>query len=438
MTGRTNAGGGAKINGIIEQYKVQAGATISAGDFVSFVNSWGTRGNLAASGSYMNGCSAVELGDNKLLFFYSNNSYAMAAVITLSGSAFTIATPVQISAQPRSGTIIRPLMLSSGNILVSYYDDSTNEYLYCVVLSVSGTTITVGTEVLVDNAYTWTGYACSMCELSGGRVALIYSRVSYSYYLTGKIIQISGLSITSLGTTVLLDSTLYQTSYLYAFLCSSGKLLVFCRGCPTTSADPSYFVLTVSYMTLSVDSYSGLSVTNSSYPAFIKVREDTFLALLSYDTSAFYLAGMVVKMNGAAVEYSGVKTLLAPVYKAAYSLSHPKIALLSEGRVGLLSMPDPLKTSDPVPFVFIVRVGDDETALESSWQIDTMVDVSAGCLATAGKSAMFAAFYESSSNTTMYGKPAQRYLTPFAGDIYGIAKTGGSDGDEIDVYIPKV
>ena len=60
---------GLSINGIIREYEVNAGASVSAGDFVEFVNKWGNI-NIFEDNSYVSNMSACRLNTNSVFIAY--------------------------------------------------------------------------------------------------------------------------------------------------------------------------------------------------------------------------------------------------------------------------------------------------------------------------------------------------------------------------------
>ena len=75
--------GGTHIKGAIEKYTVQAGETISAGDFVQYVLSAGVNTEVTASEgvSYFD---AVAISDTKVLLLYGK-SKILSVILTISG-----------------------------------------------------------------------------------------------------------------------------------------------------------------------------------------------------------------------------------------------------------------------------------------------------------------------------------------------------------------
>ena len=190
-----NINTGIDINGVIEQYKVQAGETISAGDFVEFVTTNGTMSagspiefNIANT-DYI---SAVKLNENKVLVSYNNNShYGSAVILTINGTTITKGSPIVFNS---AGTYyISAVALNENKVLVSYRDDGNSYYGTAVVLTINDTSITKGSPIVFESATT--GYI-SAVALNENKVLVSYRDDGNSDYYTAIVLTINDTSIT--------------------------------------------------------------------------------------------------------------------------------------------------------------------------------------------------------------------------------------------------
>lgn len=263
-------GGGIKINGIIEQYQAAAGMNISAGDFVRFVNEVGTLTQLSTIDPANDVISAVLLSTNKVFVSFfedqvGHNLYAV--VVTINGTNITAGTTTSIHYdkdlyvynvsvvkldsnkvfvafinQTRSsngyhwlrgvvatinGTTISPgqetelrgdviygdglsaTLIASNKILVLYSVEDWNEYLYGVVVTISGTTITPGTETQLSTLQ-FSGKIISSATLENNKAFIGYAKSGDALY--GMVVTISGTAITP-GTQTLCQSDNYTSKY---------------------------------------------------------------------------------------------------------------------------------------------------------------------------------------------------------------------------------
>lgn len=159
---------GLKINGIIEEYVIANGETISAGDFIQWVNgskyngnskdnikksSYGNNITIGTSNPiWANGTTymtASKINDNKILVAYADGLspyYGYAVVITITGSSISVGTPVAFTSQ--NVTYIQSVTINDNKIILIY--KNTNSYPTSIVLTVSETTITIGTPVIIN------------------------------------------------------------------------------------------------------------------------------------------------------------------------------------------------------------------------------------------------------------------------------------------------
>ena len=159
-------GGDLGINGVIRSYQVNAGKSVSAGDFVEFVTNWG-------NGEFNYGTAteiaAVALSENKVLIAYSddgNSEYGTAAVITIDGTTVDVGPKYVFLEKSFIYSSCSLLAISSNTALLSYEYGAT---AYYVTLSVDGTTVsTVGVLEHGDERNFARAY-----ELPSGKILLI-------------------------------------------------------------------------------------------------------------------------------------------------------------------------------------------------------------------------------------------------------------------------
>lgn len=223
-------GGGSKINGIIENYYVYAGENVSAGDFVEFINgianqiNYGTSTDTVLNSATYSGefISATLLSDGNVLVLHSSSSsyYLYGMVCTVNGSVITKGTDTQINGTSCSGRRFQSLLLPSGNVLVTYEYDGANKFLHGMILTVSGTTITKGTDTAIST-FTNSSYH-SLALLSNGNVFVAHGG---NGALRGIILTISETTITK-GTEVSLKSNNSDVYYVSPVELLSGNVFI--------------------------------------------------------------------------------------------------------------------------------------------------------------------------------------------------------------------
>lgn len=207
--------GGMSINGIIKDYYAYAGENISAGDLVEYINgvagevNYGISENIQISSqshldpSY-DGISAVALDNNRIFITYpcTTNYYWYGMIVTIEGATINLGTEVQLQSSTKIGANTSMLLLPNGNIFVAHTYPSYN-YLYATVISINGEEITVGTTTQLCTKKA-SGSYISTVLLPNGNVFVAHSYNS-SNYLYGIVATISGTTIT-VGTDMQLGS----------------------------------------------------------------------------------------------------------------------------------------------------------------------------------------------------------------------------------------
>jgi hypothetical protein len=186
-----------------------SGTTITAGTPVVFES---------ANTDYI---SATTLDSTKVLVAYrdnGNSGFGTSVVLSISGTAITAGTPVVF--ESANTAYISATTLDSTKVLVAYRDLGNSSFGTSVVLSISGTAITVGTPVVFRSANTG---EISATTLNSSKVLVAYGDLGNSSFGTAVILSISGTSI-SVGTPVVFESAI--TDYISATTLDSTKVLV--------------------------------------------------------------------------------------------------------------------------------------------------------------------------------------------------------------------
>lgn len=167
------------INGEVVQCKVQAGGSVTAGDFVNYSREWGSgqMGDYASASGYTSGggLSAVALSDSKVLVAYvdSNDQNVRAVIVTVDGPEVLVGEPLVVSTTASGATgYVSAVGLSDSKVLVAYSDGTNNSYGTAAVLTVNGTTITKGTPCAFSNKRSAAKY--SLVLLSANKALVAY------------------------------------------------------------------------------------------------------------------------------------------------------------------------------------------------------------------------------------------------------------------------
>lgn len=271
------SGGSAKINGIIEEYKVASGGNVNAGNFVKFVNDYGTQGlknDLLLDSIKYSGTigSAVALSENSVFIAYqrlpdNNNSinYPYGVVCTIEGDTITMGAITKLSIYTCDPNNLSVTMLSSNKVFVAFVDKDGDK-LYGVVCTISTRAISAGSKVTIAETSLY-NYKLSIVSLSSSKVFIAYADTNK--YVTGVICDINGTVITTNTPTKL---TIYVLSNLTK--------------------------LSISYLT----------------------SDKVFIAYSSGVSTEPYLYGMVCTINGTSIT-SGARVHIGNLNHSLYSIS---------------------------------------------------------------------------------------------------------------------
>lgn len=225
--------GGIKLNDVIEEFKyVAAGKKVNAGDLVNYINGVASKidygesvdtqlSNTADTAGKM---SVVALDDSRVFvaYYYGSDKYLYGMVVTINGASISAGIETQLSTTQNTGSEISTCLLPNGNVFIahSYYPT----HLYGMVIIIDGTTITVGTDTAL-NANNGMGLEISTCLLPNGNVFIAHGYGTYRY-LYGMVVTVDGTTLTK-GTDTLIVSNDYYPGYcISACLLHDGNVFI--------------------------------------------------------------------------------------------------------------------------------------------------------------------------------------------------------------------
>ena len=312
-----NINTGIDINGIIEQYKIQAGETISAGDFVEFVNTNGTMSSLAPvlfEMSRIYHTSAVTLDENRVLVAYqdyNDNGYGTAVIISINDVITVNASVIFKRAYTQ---YISAVVLDENRVLVAYQGDG-NSGAGAILLSINGTEIIVGEPITFSS--TQVSYI-SAVKLNENKVLIAYK--DGGAYGTAIVLTINEPSITK-GTAIIFNGSV--NSIISAVVLNENKVVVNY----SDNGKNQYGVAIV----LSID---GISITKGSPVVFESARTEFISAtplnenklLVSYSDfgNGNYGTAVILTINGTSI------TVGTPVTFSTGSTSNISVVALNE------------------------------------------------------------------------------------------------------------
>jgi hypothetical protein len=190
----------------IDNYGNKARVATVSGTSVSFgsATSFGSTGNY---GYVTSGSSTTGIVANSPITG-ANSGKLVATALTISGTTITAGSETVLDALP-SGDPFGIQAVSATSAIAAYFAPTTS-YLKAVGMTISGTTITVGTPVTLT-AYTtaFNNYDCGpvMAAISGNQVFIpTINQTASPSTLLGQILTISGTTVTSSITGTILST----------------------------------------------------------------------------------------------------------------------------------------------------------------------------------------------------------------------------------------
>ena len=171
-----------------------------------------------------NSVSAVALDDSRVFIAYCYNSkyYIDAKICSIDGTTITLGTTTELSQSYYTGSVISACLLSNGNVFIAHSIGS-NYYLYGIVCSISGTTITAGNDTEIS-IITNSGYVISAVALDENRIFIAHSRHT-DCYLYGIVVGVNGTTIT-LGSDTAIEVNYYEGKVISVCLLPDGNVFI--------------------------------------------------------------------------------------------------------------------------------------------------------------------------------------------------------------------
>ena len=141
----------------------------------------------------------------------SSYYYLYGIVCTISGTTITAGTDTSLVESEYAGRHISAQVLPNGNVFIAHSLNYSYEYLYGIVCAISGTNITKGTDTAIATSSD-SGFSISAQVLPNGKVFVAHSHTTNTNYLYGVIVTINGTAITKGSDTALNTNT--QTAYV--------------------------------------------------------------------------------------------------------------------------------------------------------------------------------------------------------------------------------
>lgn len=364
-------GGGTSniVNGIIEEYYA-ATEDVSANTFVEFISKTemvaaASQKTLVESGTYgpVVRVSAAALSDTKVFVAFSVNVntyrlYALICTVNTQTNTVTPGTVVNVSSDTAAAEIISVVALTSSKVALVYSGSATRTLamIRCRICTISGTTITMGTQQQLQpsNQFWGAGKAVKLTDSSFLLTGCASSSSAASITLQAAVCTVSGTTVTvGSFTTITSDEEQAVDTYEMIEISSTKVLLAISKKSSANSSYKSTYViiLTVSGTTVTKGSWYEQK-SNISYTQYIKlVKLSQTKAVLFYG-GAYYQYACVVTISGTSVSYGTSVYLQSKLsnyldlYAAAYTTEYCIILTRESGSSGYSASMTVLTISD--------------------------------------------------------------------------------------------
>lgn len=433
-----SSGGGLAINGIIEQYKVNAGATVNAGDFVEFITKYeggDTSGTFASGGaSYISAC---KLDDSRVLLAYRDtaDTYGKAVVLTVENGFVAVGGTAVFNSGNTSD--ISATALTDSKVLLAFRNNSDGlGFGTAMVLSVAGTAITFNTPVVFNPAKT---DFISAATLTDSKVLLAYNSYAEHNYGYGYavILTINGTSI-SLGVTAkYYGENSYGARHNSIAVLTSAKVLIAHYG---KTGIGTAIVLTIDGTNLTVGTPFVFGKSSCEYVDAVALTENTVLvAYRDYNFGPNFGRAVVLSVNGTTITAGTAVQFESAVsaYFSVTALTNSKVLVTyrdegnsNYGTAIILSVNGTaISISSPTVFDKNAVTYSNTVALSENYVL---------MMYNNGSGAFCAKLISGVTISTPTGGVAVNISVQSAtnrNSVGGIAATDGESGETVDVYV---
>ena len=450
-----------EINGIIQDYYVYAGENVNAGDFVEFVQGVARKEMVESSDTVImesanaakKSIHSVLLTSNTVFIAYNNNDgYLRGIVCTIEGASITPGTSVTIKSSSYADTGVSIAKLSNTKVFVTYCDD-TQGHLNAAICTIDGNVITVAATKPQISAGTYAGDIASAVALSSTKVFVAHSYGSSSgKKLRGVVCTISGTTIT-VGTDTTLSDTTYTGNVISVVKLTNTSVFI-AHG--YSSSDYLYgMVCIIDGTTITAGTDKKIIGTSDTGLRISAVAINSTSVFIAHSKNG-YIGGIVCTIDGTTITAGTDVTLFT---SAGNSLERtPSVALLSGNRV-FVSCGAP--TADYYLQGIVVLVDGttitpgELTLLDATdsagYNTSTIVMEEDKVFIAHSKTAKYYLYANlfSADNMTIYnGMPITTYETQVrtakSTPCNGLAKTGGIGGtssghnEQVSIYVPNI
>lgn len=288
----------------------------------------GTHTVLATTAYSGNGAEAMKLDENRVFIAHpTNGSYHLSVMIcTIEGSVITPASDTTVATTEYSSSKMSLAKLDDNRIFIAHSHNKDYYYLYGIVITVSGTSITTGTNTAINSSTGGTGSGMSAKLLPNGNIfiAHTYSKTTSSLYAI--IVTVSGTTI-SKATDTQLTGAIYAGNIRTEVLSETSVFVAYSY---STTSKLNGIVCTVSGTSISAGTITEINTTSyAGYGLSTLLLPSGKILIVHSSDSSYCLSAVIVTVSGTTITL-GTETLLNSVGYTGYSTS---VIFLSNGSI---------------------------------------------------------------------------------------------------------
>ena len=314
---------GTNINGIIKDYHAYAGENISAGDLVEYINGMASSTVETSVEYQLNIPKAIELQNGNVFVVRCTGNNLHGSILTISKTAITEGASFALTTSGKAMVIGDIVELSNGNVVVLYSHTSSWYYLYGVVCTINGSTISHGSEKQINNS-SYSGSCVKALVLQNDTILILHSYGSDSYvYRT--YCTVSGTSITVGSSGQFLGKGYGNGRFQIEKMADDKYVFVHSSG---SAAGYVYAIaFTISGTTMS-SSGTDVALTSDKYSgsyglSTCKLQNGDFIISHIYNTTNRYLKLLICSLSDLVISKRTDTTIFSEDYTGYYSVVKP-------------------------------------------------------------------------------------------------------------------
>lgn len=421
------SGGSAKINGIIEEYKVASGGNVNAGDFVRFLSDYTETGEITDKeiiNSKIYKMSATALSNSKIFIAYkridSNGVYGI--VCAINGVTITVGTETQLTNASTSGDYISITNLSNDKVFVASKNSGSSGSISGIFCTVNNNLITVKATTSISSY----GDSVSVTALSNDKVFITYTYTN-SKNPYGVICTINNTSITKGTETKLSTNTGYGE--LLVLTLSENKVYIAC------GYSSSKLICIINGTTITAGNIQAVGLSyNSATSSIVALSDNKVLELMR---NSSIINAQICTINETSIT-AGETTQLSIEAGTSGNVS---ATVLSNDKVFISYS----YKSDFLLYGMLCTINETSITADTNIKLSSNTESGYRTLAIALSESQIAVIhFDNNTNRYVYGiildYPINlvKTITSSTERIEGVAKTGGNAGETIKAYKPNI